>query len=165
MGKLTTIKMSPVTRSDTTIGNTYQGSNNIHALLTAVADKFTDSQYQMNPDINKLLDDYFVWEISYKDTPLGTFNTEIKTPNETDWKWTLYAKCRDEGTILKARYSLGHKKMLSVKKSTVEGAGLGCFSERIVEKDEIISTYLGERKKNRCFRNSRRQPIFSMFEC
>lgn len=125
----------------------YEGGTPFHELLTNVADAYQSSDYIIDRNVKTIMDESFSWEKTYITSTVGTFDNEVTEHEKSNVKWRLYAKCRNIGTNVLSRYSTGHKYLLSVRESTVQGAGLGCFAEHTFRKHQIITIYMGTRKK------------------
>ena len=86
----------------------------------------------------------FGWVVSYDLSPFQKFVMHVE--EKTFSKWTLYARCRNEKEQTKRWYSTSKVNMLSVQTSTVEGAGMGCFTEQTYHPHQVITVYLGYRQ-------------------
>ena len=76
---------------------------------------------------------------------MSPFSNTTAELTDENFKWTLYGRKRPISGKRYVRYSDGLKSILSVKRSTLPGAGLGCFAEKTFTYGDIISVYLGEK--------------------
>ena len=104
---------------------------------------YADELYVVSSAIWEHVDSKFEWERSFMSPPSNAiFGTQ--EIGDDSIKHTMYAMCRNSAFKNLAKYSDGRKSVLSIRKSTIEGAGLGCFSERRFNAGDIISIYMGK---------------------
>ena len=107
----------------------------MNQVLTHIGDKYIDSNYNHNSDEWKdIITTHFQWIVgSYK--------------NPFDSKFT----CSEDETVSTLLFRKNEKEplveVLRVQKSNIPNAGLGLFAQKMFQKGDYISVYVGTRKE------------------
>lgn len=124
----------------------YIPKENIQDFLNRVGETYTDEEHVINEEVQMMLDKTFVWKVCYDLSTIDNFVVG-NHPTNAQCTWTLYAKVRAHGSKYRARSPCNDKKLLTVKKSMILDAGLGCFADRTIMEEEKITIYMGAKKK------------------
>ena len=117
----------------------------IHSIFTSTHDIYVRDEHRCTLDVRTHIDDNFVWT---KSTQVAASTGSLThTEDNSSVKFTLYMKKREGDGDWSNQYSDGLTAILSVRPSTIPGAGLGLFAERAFRENQIISVYLGDKMR------------------